>query len=121
MRDSSHRTKLGSLSNRTLLVNNLLDLALYAGNRVVSAVGTLPMYTAPYVQRCLCIPLPMYSAASDDAAYDGAAYDHREVALWRSRIMRGRPQGSAVPTVSPADTSSECRTSGSVRRDRRRR
>jgi hypothetical protein len=53
MRDSSHRTKLGSLSNRTLLVNNLLDLALYAGNRVVSAVGTLPMYTAPYVQRCL--------------------------------------------------------------------
>jgi len=57
MRDSSHRTKLGSLSNRTLLVNNLLDLALYAGNRVVSAVGTLPMYTAPYVQR-----LPMYTA-----------------------------------------------------------
>src|SRR6516165_3697486 len=35
--------KLGSLlSNRTLLVNNLLDLALYAGNRVVSAVGMKP-------------------------------------------------------------------------------
>jgi len=36
------RPKLGSLSNRTLLVNNLLDLALYAGNRVVSAVGMEP-------------------------------------------------------------------------------
>jgi hypothetical protein len=34
--------KLGSLSNRALLVNNLLDLALYAGNRVVSAVGMKP-------------------------------------------------------------------------------
>jgi len=107
MRDSSHRTKLGSLSNRTLLVNNLLDLALYAGNRVVSAVGTLPMYTAPYVQRCLCIPLPMYSAASDDAAYDGAAYDcamaaplHREVALWRSRIM-GAAAGVCCPYCLP--------------------
>ena len=33
---------LGSLSNRALLVNNLLDLALYAGNRVVSAVGMKP-------------------------------------------------------------------------------
>ena len=33
---------LASLSNRTLLVNNLLDLALYAGNRVVSAVGMKP-------------------------------------------------------------------------------
>jgi hypothetical protein len=32
----------GSLSNRTLLVNNLLDLALYAGNKVVSAVGMKP-------------------------------------------------------------------------------
>jgi len=100
MRDSSHRTKLGSLSNRTLLVNNLLDLALYAGNRVVSAVGTLPMYTAPYVQRCLCIPLPMYSAASDDAAYDGAAYDHREVAPWRSRIM-GAAAGVCCPYCLP--------------------
>jgi hypothetical protein len=30
---------MGSLSNRALLVNNLLDLALYAGNRVVSAVA----------------------------------------------------------------------------------
>jgi len=30
---------LGSLSNRTLLVNNLFDVALYAGIRVVSAVG----------------------------------------------------------------------------------
>src|SRR6516162_738183 len=35
-------TKLDSLSNRRLLVNNLLDLALYAGNRVVSAVGMKP-------------------------------------------------------------------------------
>ena len=34
--------KLGSLSNRALLVNNLLDLALYAGIRVVSAVGMKP-------------------------------------------------------------------------------
>jgi len=34
--------KLGLLSNRALLVNNLLDLALYAGNRVVSAVGMKP-------------------------------------------------------------------------------
>jgi len=33
---------MGSLSNRTLLVNNLFDLALYAGNRVVSAVGMKP-------------------------------------------------------------------------------
>jgi hypothetical protein len=33
---------MGSLSNRTLLVNNFLDLALYAGNRVVSAVGMKP-------------------------------------------------------------------------------
>ena len=33
------RSNLASLSNRTLLVNNLFDLALYAGNRVVSAVG----------------------------------------------------------------------------------
>jgi hypothetical protein len=30
------------LSNRALLVNNLLDLALYAGNRVASAVGMKP-------------------------------------------------------------------------------
>jgi len=56
----------------------------------------------------------MYSAASDDAAYDGAAYDcamaallHREVALWRSRIMGGGRRGLL--------------SSGSVRRDRRRR
>src|SRR5262249_60160569 len=35
-------SELASLSNRTLLVNNLLDLALYAGNRVVSAVGMKP-------------------------------------------------------------------------------
>jgi hypothetical protein len=28
---------LGSLSNRTLLVNNFFDVALYAGIRVVSA------------------------------------------------------------------------------------
>src|SRR6516225_3099940 len=35
-------TVAASLSNRTLLVNNLLDLALYAGNRVVSAVGMKP-------------------------------------------------------------------------------
>src|SRR5215831_3748639 len=39
---STPRRKLGSLSNRTLLVNNLFDLALYAGNRVVSAVGMKP-------------------------------------------------------------------------------
>ena len=36
------RSKLGSLSNRALLVNNLIDLALCAGNRVVSAVGAKP-------------------------------------------------------------------------------
>ena len=35
-------TKMGSLSNRTLLVNNLFDLALHAGIRVVSAVGMKP-------------------------------------------------------------------------------
>jgi hypothetical protein len=35
-------SKLGSLSNRALLVNNRLDLALYAGNRVVSAVSMKP-------------------------------------------------------------------------------
>jgi hypothetical protein len=34
--------QMGSLSNRALLVNNLLDLALYAGNRVVSALGIEP-------------------------------------------------------------------------------
>ena len=31
--------ELGALSNRALLVNSLVDLTLYAGNRVVSAVG----------------------------------------------------------------------------------
>jgi hypothetical protein len=31
--------KLGSLSNRALLVNNLFDVVLYAGIRVVSAVA----------------------------------------------------------------------------------
>jgi hypothetical protein len=30
---------MGSLSNRALLVNDLFDVALYAGSRVVSAVG----------------------------------------------------------------------------------
>jgi hypothetical protein len=34
--------KLGSLSNRALLVNGFFGLALYAGNRVVSAVGMKP-------------------------------------------------------------------------------
>src|SRR5262249_2545768 len=34
--------KLGSLSNRASLVNNLLSLELYAGIRVVSAVGMTP-------------------------------------------------------------------------------
>ena len=37
---------MGSLSDRRLLVNNLLDLALYAGNRVVSAVGMKPTVLA---------------------------------------------------------------------------
>ena len=36
------KSKMGSLSNRALLVNNLLDLALYARIRVVSAVGMKP-------------------------------------------------------------------------------
>jgi hypothetical protein len=34
--------KLGSLSNRALLVNDVFDVALYAGSRVVSAVGMKP-------------------------------------------------------------------------------
>src|SRR6266700_2163591 len=37
-----HWNFLASLSNRALLVNNLFDVALYAGSRVVSAVGTKP-------------------------------------------------------------------------------
>jgi hypothetical protein len=70
-------------------------------------VGAPLMHSAPYAQRCLCTPLPMYSAASDDAAYDGAAYDcamaallHREVALWRSRIM-GAAAGVCCPYCLP--------------------
>jgi hypothetical protein len=34
--------QMGSLSNRAPLVNNLFSLALYAGIRVVSAVGMTP-------------------------------------------------------------------------------
>ena len=36
------RPKLGSMSNRALLVNNLLSSARYAGIRVVFAVGMTP-------------------------------------------------------------------------------
>ena len=80
------------------------DSAPYAWRPLCTA---LPMYSTAYVQRCLCTPLPMYSAASDDAAYDGAAYDcamaallHREVALWRSRIM-GAAAGVCCPYCLP--------------------
>ena len=38
------RRTLGSLSNRALLVNNLLDLALYAGNTVYSSAMSPHQY-----------------------------------------------------------------------------
>ena len=79
-------TKLASLSNRGLLVNNLLDLALYAGNRVVSAVGMKP-------------------------PHDGRSRVRPPKVLNAVRIGRNEPTGMASPTSRQGhrdSTSEEC-------------
>src|SRR5215831_14213361 len=83
---STPRRKLGSLSNRTLLVNNLLDLALYAGNRVVSAVGMKP-------------------------PHDGRSRVRPPKVLCAVRIGRNEPTRMASPTSRQGhrdSTSEEC-------------
>src|SRR6516164_1909361 len=83
---STPSIKLGSLSNRTLLVNNLLDLALYAGNRVVSAVGTKP-------------------------PHDGRSRVRPPKVLCAVRIGRNEPTRMASPTSRQGhrdSTSEEC-------------
>src|SRR6516164_8242491 len=74
------------LSNRTLLVNNLLDLALYAGNRVVSAVGMKP-------------------------PHDGRSRVRPPKVLCAVRIGRNEPTRMASPTSRQGhrdSTSEEC-------------
>jgi len=75
-----------SLSNRTLLVNNFLDLALYAGNRVVSAVGMKP-------------------------PHDGRSRVRPPKVLCAVRIGRNEPTRMASPTSRQGhrvSTSEEC-------------
>ncbi len=79
-------TKLGSLSNRALLVNGLLDLTLYAGNRVVSAVGMEP-------------------------PHDGRSRVRPPKVLCAVRIGRNEPTRMASPTSRQGhrdSTSEEC-------------
>ena len=67
------------------------------------------MYSAAYVHRSLCTALPLTTLLMT-ALLMTVLWRHRSIAksLYGGRVLWGRPQGSAVPTVSPADTSSEC-------------
>jgi hypothetical protein len=75
-------SKLGSLSNRALLVNDLFDV--YAGSRVVSAVGAKP-------------------------PHDGRSRVRPPRVLCAVRIGRNEPTGMASPTSRQGhrDTTSE--------------
>jgi hypothetical protein len=55
------------LSNRTLLVNNLFDLVLYAGNRVVSAVGMKPPHDVQVTELKIATA-PIFSSPNYRAA-----------------------------------------------------
>jgi hypothetical protein len=85
---------LASLSNSALLVNNLLDLALYAGNSVVSAVGMKPPHDG--VRGCglprLCARSLVESDSADLAAKGflangtsrrSSAFSFLSLAIWR--------------------------------------
>src|SRR6266568_4831559 len=81
---SAIANKLALLSNCALLVNDLFDLALYAGSRVVSAVGIKP-------------------------PHDGRSRVRPPRVLCAVRIGRNEPTGMASPTSRQGhrDTTSE--------------
>src|SRR6516165_2106567 len=102
MPSSAPSIKLGTLSNRRLLVNNLLDLALYAGNRVVSAVGMKPPHDGrsrvrpPKVSRAVRIghnePTRMASPTSRQGHRDSTSEECTNTVnslldLWRYGVL----------------------------------
>src|SRR5215471_11113862 len=90
---------MGLLSNRALLVNNLLDLALYAGNRVVSAVGMKPPHDGrsrvrpPKVSRAVRIgrnePTRMAWPTSRQGRFYSTTRPHRRSDAFRDGVSGG--------------------------------
>ena len=76
---------MDSLSNRALLVNNLLDLALYAGNRVVSAVGMKPPHDAFGRERC-----PKPSGQRSRLETNPHVVRDHSLAIRTTKIIQGR-------------------------------